>query len=249
MDENEPIRKRIVINLDSPPPKGGQRRVQPGGARRTKLWPKVLAFLSAFLIVLVLVAAGGGFLWWRHYQTTPAYSLALMIDAAQRNEMTAFEQRIDDEEIAKRMIATVGPKVTNRYGVTINSSLQRTIDSLLPGLMPRVKQTIHEEVAGEIREFAGKSDPKPFILVALAVPSLIAITTDGDSAKASAKLKDRTIELGLRRDGDRWKVNEVNDDVLVQRIVDSLMKELPAIGRDGMLDLLKKPLGSAKRKR
>ena len=44
-------------------------------------------------------------------------------------------------------------------------------------------------------------------------------------------------------------MNEVNDDVLVQRIVDSLMKELPAIGRDGMLDLLRKPLGSAKRKR
>ena len=43
-------------------------------------------------------------------------------------------------------------------------------------------------------------------------------------------MSDRTIELTMRRDAERWKVTEFKDDVVVQRVVDSVMKELPAIG-------------------
>ncbi len=250
MENNEPIRKRIVINLDSPP-RGydGQAMPQRSGAGRPRRWPKVLAFIAAFLIVMVLIAAVGIFLWWRYYQTTPAYSVALIIDAAQNNQMDEFDKRINDEEIAKRMIANVSQKVSARYGVAINASIQKEIDNLMPRLMPKVKQTIHEETAKEIKEFATKTSPKPFVVVALAVPSFVEITTQGDTAKATSKLNDRTIEIGMQRDSDRWKVVEVNDDVLVQRIVDSLMKELPAIGGNTVLDLVKSQLGSKSKKR
>ena len=60
MDANDPIRKRIVINLDSPgggaggyAPRGGQVYQS---SRKTRRWPKVLA------ILLVLFFVGGG--WW-----------------------------------------------------------------------------------------------------------------------------------------------------------------------------------------
>ena len=250
MEDNEPIRKRIVINLDSPQAQNARPGFpQRASAGRPKRWPKVLAFIAAFLAVIVLLAAVGAFFGWRYYQTTPAYSVALMIDAAQNNQMAEFDKRINDDEIAKRMVANVSQKVTARYGVAINASIQKQIDNLVPQLMPKVKQTIHEEVAKEIREFATKSQAKPFIIVALAVPSFVTITTQGDTAKASAKLNDRNIELGMQRDSDRWKVVEVNDDVLVQRIVDNLMKELPTIGTATMLDLLKGTSGSKSKKR
>jgi hypothetical protein len=216
---------------------------------RSRRWPKVLAFVAAFLLVMLVVAVVGVFLWWRYYQTTPAYSVALIIDAAQNNQMEEFDKRIDDEEIAKRMVQNVSQKVSARYGVAITANIQKEIDNLMPRLMPKVKQTIHEEVAKEIREFAAKTSPKPFIIVALAVPSFVTITTAGDTAKASSQLNDRTIQLAMQRDSDRWKVVEVNDDVLVQRIVDSLMKELPAIGRDTVMDILKGQQKSRKRSR
>jgi hypothetical protein len=223
---------------------------QQGNAGRRRRWPKVLGVIAAFLLVMFLVTVAGLFLWWRYYQTTPAYSVALIIDAAQNNQMDEFDKRINDEEIAKRMVANVSQKVSSRYGVAINASIQKEIDNLLPRLIPKVKQTIHEEVAKEIKEFAAGSKPKPFVVVALAVPSFVAITTQGDTAKASSKLNDRTIELGLQRDSDRWKVVEVNDDVLVQRIVDNLMKDLPTIGNDTVRDLLKRnPLLPRSRKR
>ena len=54
-------------------------------------------------------------------------------------------------------------------------------------------------------------------------------------------MNERTIEIGLQRDADRWKVTEFKDDVVVQRVVDNVMKELPAIGPvDSNSPLLKK---------
>ena len=76
------------------------------------------------------------------------------------------------------------------------------------------------------------------------MPKLVTITTDGDKARAIAPLPNRTIELGLQRDGDFWKVTEFKDEVLLQRVVDSVMKDLPAIGGDignSLLKALQKP--------
>jgi hypothetical protein len=42
----------------------------------------------------------------------------------------------------------------------------------------------------------------------------------------------------MRRNGDRWKVTALNDDSLTERVVDDMIKELPAIGQ---LDQLLKP--------
>ena len=66
------------------------------------------------------------------------------------------------------------------------------------------------------------------------------ITTEGDRARAIAPVGERTIEVSLRRDGDRWKIIDFKDDVLVQRVVDGIMKDLPAIGTiDLKIPLLK----------
>jgi hypothetical protein len=221
------MRKRIVINLDAP----GGTASQPGRpGSRTRRWPKVLAIIAGLLLVTVIAVAVGGFLWWRHYQTTPSYTLALIVDAAQRNDLAEFQKRIDDEEIAKNMIASVSQKAASRYGFALSNSVQQRIDSVMPSLLPRLKQTINDEVVREMKEFASSSEPKPFIFLVATVPSLVTVTTEGDSAKATAAVAGRTIELTMRRDADRWKVTEFKDDVVVQRVVDSVMKELPAIG-------------------
>lgn len=234
------MRKRIVINLDTP--EGSASRSARRTGARTRRWPKVLAIIAGLLLVTVIAAAVGGFLWWRHYQSTPAYTLALLVDAAQRDDLAEFAKRMDDEEIAKNMIASVSQKAAGRYGFAINSTIQQRIDSLMPSLLPRLKQTIHDEVVKEMKDFASKSEPKPFIFLVATVPSLVTVTTEGDNAKATAAVAGRTIELTMRRDADRWKVTEFKDDVVVQRVVDSVMKELPAIGSvDSSSPLLKKP--------
>ena len=234
------MRQRIVINLDAPSGSAPQRRQVAGAPRRR--WPRVLAILAGVVLVIIIAALVGGFLWWRHYQSTPAYTLTLMVDAAQRNDLAEFQKRIDDEELAKNMVASVSEKVAGRYGLALSSSIQQQIDNRVPSLLPQLKQTIHDEVVKEIKTFSSSSEPRSFISLLVMVPSLVKVTTEGDIAKATAAISDRTIELTMKRDAERWKVTEFKDDVVVQRIVDSVMKELPAIGTlDPNSPLLKKP--------
>lgn len=231
------MRKRIVINLDSP-----EAAAQRGRATRTKSRRglKILAIIFGLFVVIAIAVAVGGFFWWRNYQTTPAYTLALIVDAAQRNDLPEFQKRIDNEEISKNMIATVSQKAAGRYGFALSGSMQQRIDSLLPSLTPRLKQAINDEVAKELKDVASKSEPKPFLLLAVTLSSIVNVTTEGDSAKATTSMLGRPIELTMRRDADRWKVTEYKDEVVVQRVVDSVIKELPAIGSiDNNSSLLK----------
>lgn len=239
------MRKRIVIDLDAP---------QGGPAARARVgkrgrWRRILALFMGVVLVVILAAIVGGFFGWRYYQSTPAYTLTLMIDAAQRNDLAEFQKRIDDDEIAKNMLASVSQKAAGRYGFALTSSIQQRIDTVMPNLLPGLKQTIHDEVVKEIKEFASKSEPRPFIFLVVTVPSLMKVTKDGDTAKATAALKDRTIELTMRRDADRWKVIDFKDDVVVQRVVDSVMKDLPPIGSiDANSPLLKKSARGKRRR-
>ena len=241
------MRKRIVIDLDAP--QGGPAARGPVVRGQRGRWRRILALFMGVVLVVVLAAIVGGFFGWRYYQSTPAYTLTLMIDAAQRNDLAEFQKRIDDEEIAKNMLASVSQKAAGRYGFALNSSIQQRIDSVMPTLLPSLQQTIHEEVVKEIKEFASKSEPRPFIFLVVTVPSLMKVTTQGDTAKATALLSERTIELTMRRDAERWKVIEFKDDVVVQRVVDSVMKELPAIGTiDPNSPLLKKSARGKRRR-
>ena len=239
------MRKRIVIDLDAP---------QGGPAARARVgkrgrWRRILALFMGVVLVVILAAIVGGFFGWRYYQSTPAYTLTLMIDAAQRNDLAEFQKRIDDDEIAKNMLASVSQKAAGRYGFALTSSIQQRIDTVMPNLLPGLKQTIHDEVVKEIKEFASKSEPRPFIFLVVTVPSLVKVTKDGDTAKATAALNDRMIELTMRRDADRWKVIDFKDDVVVQRVVDSVMKDLPPIGTiDANSPLLKKSARGKRRR-
>jgi hypothetical protein len=230
------MRQRIVINLDEP---ATLKAKTPKGKRRR--WPRVLAVL-ALLVVMGVVAAGvGGFFLWRRYQSTPTYAVALILDAAQRNDVAEFQKRIDDEEIAKNVAASVNQKAAARYGYALNSSIQQQIDSAMPSLLPRVKQAVNDELLKSMQALAGAPEKRSFITILGAVRSLVTITEQGDSAKATGTMGGRSIEMTMRRDGNGWKVIDVKDDQLVQRIVDSVMKDLPAIGKiDANSPLLKK---------
>jgi hypothetical protein len=164
-----------------------------------------------------------------------------MLDAAQRNDVSEFQKRIDDEEIAKNVAASVNQKAAARYGYALNSSIQQQIDSAMPSLLPRVKQAVNDELLKSMQALAGAPEKRSFITILGAVRSLVTITEQGDSAKATGTMGGRNIEMTMRRDGNGWKVIDVKDDQLVQLIVDSVMKDLPAIGNiDANSPLLKK---------
>ena len=225
-------RKRIVIDLDAPASAGSPAARAPASrAKKSRRWPKVLGVLFVLVLVAIGVAAIVGFFVWRHYQSTPTYALSLMIDAAQRGDVAEFQKRLDDDEIAKNMVGRVSEKAAARYGLALSTTVKQQIDSTMPSVLQEIKPAIHDEVTKEIQAFAAKSKPQPFILLLIAVPSLMTITTEGDTARATALLNDRRFEIVMKRSNDDWKVIDFKDDVVVQRVVDRAMAQLPAIGQ------------------
>ncbi len=240
---------RIVINLDQDgPPAQGRRGAdtrKPG-----RRWLRVLGVFALFVVLAVVVACMGVFFWWRHYQSTPAYSVTLLVDAAQREDTEELARRIDVAEVAKNMVADVNESTARRYGAALAPATRQQIEKTVASLVPSLQPTIRAGVAKQLKFFFSKYEGKPFVFLVFAVPSWMSITTEGDTAKATTGAADQRIELTMRRDADRWKVIGYKDSYLIQGVVDSVMKEMPAVGgADYVLPLFKNSAKPRKKKR
>ncbi|MCU1267399.1 MAG: hypothetical protein JWM21_3717 [Acidobacteria bacterium] len=235
---NEGARRRIVIPLGqqqggSPARargKGDNPKAVPG-PRRSRL-SKILAVLGIAVVAVVLLTAAGIFFWWQHYKTTPSYSLALLVDAAQRNDMATVDTIIDTDKVVANFAGQLTDKAAGRYGVALGDGMRKQIESLTPKLLPSIKEVTRTAMVARVKELSQQANQKPFILVALGMPYLVNVATSGDTAKAVAVVRDQRVELDLARAGEGWKVVAFRDDALVQQAVDQVIKSLPVIGAD-----------------
>ncbi len=218
-------RRRIVIDFQQPATAKALPRT------RNRRWPKVLLAMGVVIVAVAGLAAGGAYFWWQHYQTTPAYSLALLVDAAQRNDIALVDQLVDTDKIVNGLASQVTEKTSARYGASLNPATRNRVEALVPGLLPSVKRDAREALTKRVREISESSDQKPFIALAISLPYLVSITAEADSARVVAPVGDKQLELNMQRDGQRWRVTAMKDDALVQRIVDKIITEFPAIGK------------------
>src|SRR3989442_15955136 len=125
-------RNRIVINLDQAPGSKGKRR-----ARRGLVRPLII--IAMVLLLLAGGVVGGGYAWWRHYQNGPAYSLALLADAAQRNDTATVDSLFDTDKVTEDFVAQVRQRTAGSFLSSISSQTDSALQTLTPGL----KQTVH----------------------------------------------------------------------------------------------------------
>ena len=219
---SNPPRQRIVINLDESRSGRGSGRIPgsygPAPERRQRRWPKVLAILFVLLVLVVVITAAGGFFWWRHYQTTPTYTLALLTDAVQRNDMATFDRLVDTEKIVTNLASQIIEKTASPIGL-IPGLTKSAVSAVPPALLEPIKQGVRERIKEEIKKIPGQSEPKPFILIALTIPSLVKITDEPNTGRVAATMIGQTFQLTMERQGEAWKVVGLKDDELVTKII------------------------------
>jgi hypothetical protein len=179
---------------------------------------------------LLVAAAIGFFFWWRSYKTGPAYSLALLVDAAQRGDTAGIDEIVDTKRVVENFAPQVTEQAVGRLGTALTPALRKQVETLVPKLLPRVQQMVHDEAIQKVKEIGARAEGKPFFLIALSIPYIMDITEDGDTAKAVATQNERNIELTMQRNGERWKIVGLRDEALAKRIVDNIARDLPAIG-------------------
>lgn len=220
-------RNRIVINMDSPRPKKSRGRLG-----------KVLLILA---VVVLLIAGGlgaGGFFWWRNFQKGPAYSLAVMVDAVQRNDTATFDKMIDPDKISTDFVAQVREKTAESLAASLWST---QADAASATVSAKIKETLHEQLLAEVRELTEVAKGKPLFIVALGIPYFADIKQENNTASATVNIKGEVIQLTMQADDNRWRIVAVKDEKLARMIAEAVAKSLPANGSQ-MQDEIRKQL-------
>ena len=226
-------RNRIVINFDnqsSPSRRAASaHRSSRGGVG------KVLALIAILIVLIAGGIAAGGYFWWRHYQSSPAYSLALLVDATQRNDKPAIDGILDTDKIAADFVSQIRARMpaSALWAAQIESSR----------MTPKVKDMLHDQLVKQLQHLTDVAAGKPFVIIALAVPQFADIDQQGNTAKASVTLHEEQIQLTMVASGDYWRVTAVQDDKLAQIIAQAMVNTLPLNG-DHIQDELQRQLNS-----
>lgn len=189
-------------------------------SRRRRLWLIPVGLVIVGLIVF--------FAWWQHFKTTPAYALALVVDASRQNDRAAFDRVVDLDRVIDNFIVAQGAQ-DSAIGLTSATvtSVRMQFQSLAPETTAVVKEAVRAEIRNRINELAGSSRARPFVATALAIPFVTEINQTGESAQVRI---NRTAEVELimqRRGGSNWQVTSIRDQELARLVVRGIIKQLP----------------------
>src|SRR5437870_10152016 len=167
-------RNRIVIDI------GKGARPTPSRVKRQRSRAgRVLGFIAIILVVVIAGAAAGGFFWWQHYKSQPGYSLALLVDAAQRNDRQSMDKLLDMDKITANFVAQAQQRNVGASSAMLGALMPSQIEQLAARLTPKLKQTIHDQLPAEIQRLSAPAAGKPFALIAMAMPYFFSVKPDG----------------------------------------------------------------------
>ena len=217
-------KSRIVIDVDRVRAEAQAKRER-GFVGRTG---RVLGVTGLIVAAVLLVLLVGSYMWYQGFKKSPPYSLALLLDAAQHDDVQAVETMIDADQIAQGFIPQVIENLAGT-GSQLPPQARASLTATLPQLLPRVRETMRDEIARALKGIGqDESSSLPFFVKALGVRQMTTVVERGDVATVAVRAGERAVELSMRRDGERWKLVTVKDPQLASDIATRLAASLPA---------------------
>lgn len=226
-------RSRIVVDLEREEFERAARQatsghgdyVPPGGAKRRGCFGKILGGVLGVILLVALLVGVGGYLLWRNYQSNPVYSLALLADAAQRDDRAAFDELIDARLVARGFLPQVRQQATGNMDElppAIGRQVEAAVEQQLPNIEGTVRESLRATIGDVARQMGGNV---PFPLLVLAVRGLASdVRVAGQTASLNMNLGGQEPSLlTMQRRGERWQLVGVRDP----RIAASLAAQLP----------------------
>jgi hypothetical protein len=200
--------------------------------------------ITAIVVASLLVIGGGAFLlYYQSLKKTPQYSLALLIDAARRNDKDQFAQLIDTDAVVDDFVNQVMDRAVDLYGRGVPQVVIDKARSLTGPILPIIKSQAHDRLAAAIKVRTQKFANVPFFVMVFAADRYLQIDVNGDVATVHSKLEDRPLDIKMKRNGDRWQVVSVKDDQLATDIARSIGQEIMELAETKITDAAAAQLG------
>lgn len=212
-------------------------------SKRKRPFLKALKIIGIVLVILVLLGGTGAYLYWQSFKNTPQYSLALLVDSAKRDDQAAVNELINVDAVVDDFLPQITGKAIEIYGRGLPPKTIERFTQVAAPIMPALKDRARAELPRVIRERTEKFGTVPFILMVLGASRYLDIKVNGDTAQVSSKLQDRPLEVKMKRNGDKWQIVGVKDDVLATQIAQKIGQEIIAIAKNGNLKNAGETLG------
>src|SRR5882757_4386356 len=127
----------------------------------------ILKTVLLLLLALVVIGGAGGYFYWQNYKKTPAYSLALVVEAARKDDKDALSRLVDTDKIVDAFVPQLTDKAIELYGRGMPPALLQRLALAATPILPALKDRARQELPGVIREKTKAAENVPFFLVAL----------------------------------------------------------------------------------
>ena len=210
--------------------------VQLGGytvePRRGK-FKRIILIAAASLLAITLAAGSGFYFYWQSLKSTPQYSLALIVDAAKRNDQTTVNRLVDIDAVVDDFVPQITDKAVELYGRGLAPDVIQRVTRVAAPVMPAVKDRARDELPAAIKQKTSEFGWVPFEGMVLGADQYLDIQVEGDSAAVKSLVPEQNFEVRMKRDGDGWKIVSVKDDKLATTIAQRVGQEIIAIAANG----------------
>ncbi len=182
---------------------------------------------------LVLVAGIGFYVYYQSLKSTPQYSLALLVDAAERDDRSEIALLVNIDAVVDDFVPQITNKAVELYGRGQSQDVLRRVARLALPLLPAVKERARAELPRVIRERTKRFGSVPFFAMVLGADRYLDIRIDGETASVTSKLPEHQFEVKMKRSGDRWQIIGVKEEQLATAIARKVGQEIMAVAVGG----------------
>jgi hypothetical protein len=195
------------------------------------------------LITLMIVAGISGYLYYRSFQDTPQYSLALLVDAARRDDKKAIAELVDTDAVVDDFVAQILDRAVELYGRGMPPSVIDKLKTLAQPIMPALKDKARSQLPEAIRVRTERLSNVPFFAMVFGADRYLDIQVAGDLANVRSRDPERPFEMRMRRTGDRWVVVGVKDEHLATDIARSIGQQIITLATSKLTEAAAQRLG------
>ncbi len=195
-------------------------------SKKQSVFVKILKVLSVVILFVSMIAGVGGYFYWKNLKKTPQYSLALLVDAARRDDKAAINDLVDTNAVVEDFVPQITDKAIELYGRNVPPQTIARVAQVAAPIMSAIKERARAEIPGLIRGKTKKFESVPFWAIALGAGRVLDVVQERDKSIIKSKLQDRPLEIILKKNGDQWQVVGIKDEELSRSVAEKIGQQL-----------------------